>query len=106
MIEKRVTGGVFGDVVTQIRYNDNGYESEEKTARTPTPEASTEFSLDEAGNMTPVRLTEQTASRGTTHYAYEYDQQGNWTRKTVSVRSEPDGEFKVSMSIHRVLTYY
>ncbi|MCU1306955.1 MAG: hypothetical protein JWN45_1650 [Acidobacteriaceae bacterium] len=106
MIEKRVTGGVFGDVVTNIHYNDRCDVNEEETIYTPTLEVSTEFGMDEAGNMIPVKSTGPGQSRTLVYYTYEYDQQNNWTQKTMSVRSEPDSESKVSMTIHRILTYY
>ncbi|HWR36234.1 MAG TPA: hypothetical protein VN622_10230 [Clostridia bacterium] len=107
VIEKRVTGGLLGNEVTMIRYNDGGDVSAEESNRTPTPEMNAAFGVDEAGNMAPVSKSKGLGpSRTDVRYAYEYDAQGNWTQKTVSVRSESDGEFNVSMTTHRTLTYY
>jgi hypothetical protein len=46
------------------------------------------------------------SSYSETRYSYQYDQQGNWTEKTVSYRSGPDAAFQSSTVIKRSLTYY
>jgi len=107
VIEKQITGGVFGNEVTKKQYNDHGDVSEEETARTPTAEMGNEFSIDEAGNLTSVATSNGPGkSRTEVRYSYEYDAQGNWTEKTVSMRSEPSDQFKVSALYRRALTYY
>ena len=47
-----------------------------------------------------------TASFSEVHYSYEYDQQGNWTVKTVSYPSSSDAAFQPSTVSKRSLTYY
>jgi hypothetical protein len=39
-------------------------------------------------------------------YSYEYDDRGNWTKETVSYRSNPDGKFESSPPRLRILSYY
>jgi hypothetical protein len=49
---------------------------------------------------------EPPSSYSETRYSYQYDPAGNWTQKTVVVRSSPEGEFQTSTVIKRSLTYY
>ncbi len=39
-------------------------------------------------------------------YSYQYDSHDNWTEKTMSVRSSPDGAFQPRCVIRQTLTYY
>jgi hypothetical protein len=39
-------------------------------------------------------------------YSYQYDSHGNWTEKTMSVRSSPDGAFEPRCVMTQTLTYY
>jgi hypothetical protein len=106
VVEKHRTGGVFGDELTKITYNDHGDVSEEASVRIETPDWGTEFGMDEVGNMVPVSESKKPEpSQTETRYTYEYDAQGNWTKKTMSVRQQ-QGEFKASTIINRTLSYY
>jgi len=106
VVEKHAFGGVSGDTLTKISYNDHGDVSDEITISTPPAVGSTEFSLDEAGNMFPVAQSKAPEpSQREVRYAYEYDGQGNWTKKTMAVCSE-EGEFKTSSVVNRTLSYY
>jgi YD repeat-containing protein len=106
-IEKHLKGGIFGDEVTTTRYNEQGDVTEEDSARIPSPEMSTEFQMDDAGNMIPgKKLDGAIPSRMHHRYAYQYDAQGNWTEKTELQRAEPESEFRAVISVQRTLTYY
>jgi hypothetical protein len=106
VVEKHRTGGVYGDELTKIAYNDHGEVSDELTTGMPRQDWGTEFGMDENGNMIPVSESEGPGpSRTESRYTYEYDAQGNWTKKTVSVQSGW-GEIKTSMVIHRTLSYF
>jgi hypothetical protein len=50
--------------------------------------------------------TTQSSAWSEVQYAYEYDQHGNWTVKTVSYRSSSDAAFQSSSVSKRLLTYY
>lgn len=53
--------------------------------------------------------TETTAglpSYSEVRYGYRYDHQKNWTEKTTTYRSTPDGTFQPSTQIKRTLTYF
>jgi hypothetical protein len=106
MVERHRTGGVYGDELTTTAYNGHGDVSDEVTIGMPMQDWGTEFGIDEDGNMIPVSQSKAPGpSRAETRYAYEYDAQGNWTKKTTSVRQE-QGEFKISTVINRTLSYY
>ena len=107
VIEKRITGGAFGDELTTIHYNDHGDIANEQTTTTPTPESSTEYGMDEAGHMSPVGKSKPPEpSQTEVRYQYEYDSHGNWTQKATSHRSAPNGDFQTTVIAHRTLTYW
>lgn len=106
-IEKHITGGMQGDEITSLRYNDHGDVTDEQKVRTFTPDQGGEFSLDDAGNVISVKQSKpHVLTDSDTHYAYEYDVEGNWTQKAMSVRSAAGAEYKPAMTIRRTLTYY
>jgi hypothetical protein len=106
VVEKQLFGGVSGDAITKISYNDHGDVSDEITVSAPSAASSTEFRIDEAGNMFPAAQSKASEpSQGEVRYTCEYDAHGNWTKKMVSVRPG-QGEFKTSMVIDRTLRYY
>jgi YD repeat-containing protein len=106
VIEKRLSRGAVGDTSTKITYNDNGDVSEEVTMETKPTDFGGEFKMDDAGNLSPVPTASATESTQTeTHYAYEYDAHGNWTRRTTSARSGKN-ELTTSAVVERTLTYY
>jgi hypothetical protein len=106
VVEKHRTGGVMGDELTKIAYNDHGDVSDEVTVSTPTPDFRAEFGMDEHGNMVQVTHPEaESPSQYETRYNYEYDAQSNWTKETMSMRSG-QSEFKTSTVINRTLSYY
>jgi hypothetical protein len=107
VIEKKINGRASGDEVTSIHYNDHGDVIDEVMVRTPNPEMRMEFSLDADGNMIPKGPPrDDTPTRSEGRYEYEYDAQGNWTKKTTAWRSEPIQEFKESTIVQRMITYY
>ena len=106
VVEKRLARGVMGDEIIKIAYNIHGDVSDEVTVGMENPDWRAEFGMDEHGNMIPVTHPEaQDPSQNETRYSYEYDAQGNWTKKTMSTRSG-QGELKTSTVVHRTLTYY
>lgn len=106
VVEKHRTGGVMGNELTKTTYNDHGDVSDEVSVSTPTPDFRAEFGIDEHGNMVPTTHPEaEDPSQNEIRYTYEYDAQGNWTKKTMSTRSR-QGEFKISTVINRTLSYY
>jgi YD repeat-containing protein len=106
VVEKRLTRGAMGDELTKTAYNDHGDVSDEVTVSTPAPDLDAEFGIDEHGNMVPVTHPEaQDPSQNEVRYSYEYDAQGNWTKKTMSTRQDK-GRFRDSTVIMRTLSYY
>jgi hypothetical protein len=107
LVEKHRSGGVLGDTLTSIAYNDHGDVSDEIAISTVAAEFSgREFQIDESGNAVPVSQPDAPErKRAETHYTYEYDAGGNWIKKTVSVRAD-SGDPKTSLIIERTLTYY
>ena len=75
-------------------YNEHG-DTESEITRSTRPESENEST---AQASPPLYLEAR--------YSYQYDQHGNWTEKTVSYRSSPDGEFQSSTVSKRSLTYY
>ena len=74
-------------------YNEHG-DIESEITRSTRPESE---------NETAKRIL---PSNSEARYSYQYDQHGNWTEKTASYRSSPDGEFQSSTVSKRSLTYY
>jgi hypothetical protein len=107
VIEKHITGGALDDQVTRIRYNDHGDVTDEVAIHTPTPEMLMEFSLDDAGAMIPKGPPRDSPpTHSELRYEYEYDAQGNWTKKITAWRSEPNAELRESAIERRTITYY
>jgi hypothetical protein len=106
VVEKHRALGAMGDELTKTAYNDHGDVSDEVTVGMEGPDSGTEFGIDEHGNMVPTTQSKKPASsQYETRYNYEYDAQGNWTKKTMSTR-QGQGEFKISTVINRSLSYY
>jgi YD repeat-containing protein len=107
VIEKRINGRASGDEVTSIHYNDHGDVIDEVVVRTPNPEMRIEFSLDVSGDMVPKGPPrDEPPMRSEVRYEYEYDAQGNWTKKSTAWRSESNTDFKESTVVPRMITYY
>ena len=75
-------------------YNEHG-DTESEITRSTRPESENES----PGQASPPLYLEA-------RYSYQYDQHGNWTEKTASYRSSPDGEFQSSTVSKRSLTCY
>ena len=106
VVEKRLTGGVFGNTLVATTYNEQGDVSTEVTVGTPMAGAGVVYGMTEDGKM--VAESEEKPPPPTQYesrYTYEYDARGNWTKKTTASRSGP-GEFKDSMVVQRTLSYY
>lgn len=107
VIEKHVVGGVLGDTVTTFTYDDHGSVTDELKVQTPDVQSTFEFQIDERGNMIPERQTRDASPQRTeARYTYEYDAQGNWTKKTTAWRSSDSSEFKESTVVKRKISYY
>lgn len=106
VVEKHRVGGIFGDELTKLVYNDHGDVSEEVTVLAMSPDFGTVYGVDEEGNLVPESKSEVPGpTQNATRYSYEYDSHGNWTRKTTSIRQDQT-EFKTSMIVVRTLSYY
>jgi YD repeat-containing protein len=106
MIEKRSSGGVSGNLLIALNYNEHGDVSSEVMVATLMAGVGVEYGMTEDGKMiaqSEAKPGEPTQSES--RYTYEYDAHGNWTRKTTASRSGP-GEFRESMIIERTLSYY
>jgi hypothetical protein len=75
-------------------YNEHG-DTESEITRSTRPEAENE-----------PTAPGPPSSYSETRYSYQYDQNGNWTEKSVSYRSSSDAAFQSSTVIKRSLTYY
>ena len=107
--ERHKSGGASGEEVTITTYNDHGDKESERTTTILNPEAGREYSLTEAGTITPAGQPRpaQPPSTYEIQYKYEYDSYGNWTEQTSVVRSRPDAPLEPgSIILHRKLTYY
>ncbi len=107
VIEKRVVGGMFAEQVTTLRYNDHGDITDEISDKVMDPNFGREFGMDDQGNMVPQgppQVVSPQHSEG--HYEFEYDAQGNWTKKTSAWRSDKNTEFKQLSVTRRTITYY
>ncbi len=107
VVEKQLIGGAVGSsTFTAIRYNDHGDISDEITLETRTANPGGEFKLDDAGKLFPVSTPQALEpKRIETHYAYEYDARGNWTRRTTT-SGAANGEATTSATVERTLRYY
>jgi len=104
------------DSVTTISYNEHGDKSEERVTQTSNlahPELQA-FSIGEDGTIIPDRREGdpppdlERATRIIHEYRYEYDQNGNWTERTTSVRQVVDSSESGVLSgvDRRTLTYF
>ena len=105
--ERHRSGGVFGEQVTITTYNDHGDKSSERET-TVMRQDTGPWNLTEAGAFIPTGKPNppRPPSTSETHYAYQYDQYGNWTEQTILVRSQQDEAFRPGTVIRRKLTYY
>ena len=92
--------------ITTYAYNDHNDKTEELVAVVQTALATTDFSLDDQGNMQPSTTKPATPYISEIHYAYEYDDYGNWTRQTITDRFSPDAPLTPRATLTRELTYY
>jgi len=106
--ERHRSGGVFGDEVTIMKYNDHGDKASERTTTIMNPEVGRVYSVTEAGTMLPdgPPPPAQPPTVYETQYIYQYDAYGNWTELTTAGRSDPDAPFAPGSVRRRKLTYY
>lgn len=106
VVEKHRSRGVVGDTSTTIKYNDRGDISEEITLERRQADVVGEFKIDDTGKRSPASTPSVPAqTRTETRYTYEYDAQGNWTKKITSSHTG-NSEFMTSAIVERSLTYY
>jgi YD repeat-containing protein len=105
--ERHRSGGVLGDRVTITTYNDHGDKASERETTVMSPDTGP-WNLTEAGAFVPAGKPNppQPPLSSETQYAYQYDQYGNWTERTIVSRSQPDEAFRPGTIIRRKLTYY
>ncbi len=95
----------FGKSRTTFVYDQYGNKTEE--TYTEEPKARTASEINEEGKkVNEVRLDTGSTSNWKSHYEYEYDPQGNWTRRVTSTRRAPTQPFQVSNTECRMITYY
>lgn len=102
LIEKRVSISSLGEDREIKTYNEHGDELEVRSTH-----INRDVRFSEAGELeeTPDPSDERRVE-SETRYAYQYDDRGNWTERTRSLRSKPDQPFTVYSIDHRTLTYY
>jgi hypothetical protein len=107
LLEKKVTGGAFGDEITTYIYNEHADVTEERSAHLMSPEVGVEYGMTQEGKMIPVSPPRKPeGSHSEIRYTYEYDSHGNWTKKTTIARYDPKGEFLTTVIVERTLSYY
>ncbi len=105
--ERHRSGGMFGDQVTQTKYNDHGDKESERETTIMNPDTGP-WRLTDAGAFIPEgkQNPPQPPMTSETQYSYQYDQNGNWTEQTIAGRSQPDEPFRPGTMIRRKLVYY
>ena len=108
VIEKRRTGGVFGEDVIITTYNDLGDRASETTTTVTNPDADREYGITEAGTLIPTGAARpaQPPTVSEAQYTYQVDSYGNWTEQTVMYRSSAKDSFTPGATHRRKLTYY
>jgi len=107
LTEKRQSGGVFGEQVTTITYNDRGDKAAERTTIVGDPNVGREFQFNDDGTVIPVgNPTSVPPSYTETRYAYQYDSYGNWTQQTAATRYGADAPLGPGSTRSRKLKYY
>jgi len=108
---------VVFEVVKTVSYNEHGDKSEEVVTYAPNY-ALPSFSVNQDGALIPEhpggvsdppRFLEGAFQNNITEYRYEYDQNGNWTERTIVFRQEVEGrpESGESSTVYRrSLTYF
>jgi hypothetical protein len=92
--------GLLSDQVRTRSYNEYGEEITEISE-----EHSRDYAPDNEGQLLPVPATEE-VTRSESRFHYEYDERGNWTKKTVAGRSSIDQEFSISSVEERTIRYF
>lgn len=106
--ERHSSGGAFGKEVTISSYNDQGDKASERTTTVMNPEVGRVYNVTEAGAMIPTGQPQpaQPPSTYETHYAYQYDSNGNWIEQSSTSQLRPDAPWEPGPIIHRKLAYY
>ena len=90
--------GTLGEEHATFRYDHHDNPIEETTE-----DASREVDVDENGT---VRTTAENIQRRHVRFDYEYDAQGNWTERVVSIRPESRPDYQPSNVERRTITYF
>jgi YD repeat-containing protein len=98
MTERRMQIGEIGDNLTTYRYDDRGNPSEQDIEDT-----SREMEIDDQGRLQPLH---ERSHRQNVRFEYRWDERGNWTERTVWMRTGPDRDFERSNIERREITYY
>jgi hypothetical protein len=107
LIEKRRRNGALGDEITTIAYNDHHDKVLERSATGQSPEFGTEYGMDKAGNMIPVKQSSAAPPTiSEMRYEYVYDSNGNWTEQKVFRTPGNGADSKPESVIKRTITYY
>ena len=99
-IETRRRMGPMIDERSTTEYNDLG-----DKVRQSTEETVSEFALDDQGQLSE-HLENRRTSRSEARFLYDYDERGNWLKKTVETRSGENTEFTVSTIERRAIEYF
>ena len=92
--------GLLGRERQTLAYNEHGDRVEE---RSESEERS--MNIDDEGRLTddPAGAT---TSVSEARFDYEYDERGNWIRKTVLTRNAPDADFVATSTEQRAIAYF
>ncbi len=99
-IESRGSMGPLGGDCKRMTYNEQGDLSEEFTEY-----EQREYNVDEAGRLSDVPASQQ-ASRSEARLHYDYDERGNWLRKTIEARAGTSQDFALSSVEQRTICYF
>jgi len=92
--------GPLGRDRQTMAYNEHGDRVEERSESEERP-----MNIDDEGRLTDDPAA-ATTSVSEARFEYEYDERGNWLRKTVLGRNAPDGEFLVTSTEQRAIAYF
>ena len=99
--------GAMAEVTRTYSYNDHGDVIEERTILTRNPKipVGVVFHPDESGNLVPEKPPSEWSPQpempeSVVQYKYQYDNFGNWTKRTVTYSKEAEH------TTRRELTYY
>ena len=106
VIQKRRSGGVFGEDVTITTYNDLGDKASETTTIVANPDRDREYGITEALTLIPSGEARPAQPPTVSEAQYQVDSYGSWTEQTVKYRSSAKDSFTPGDTHRRKLTYY